>query len=124
MTYNQKDFIVRKGIAVTNTAYFLDEYENPTNEIDWKLGNRQSITLVSTNTPISFVDPPGPCNLLLKVIQDSTGNRTIYWNDLIDWGDFGEPTLSFSPGKFDLITIYFDGSIYCAMAATGYGGTV
>lgn len=117
----EKDFVVKKGIRVTNAAYFLDEKDNPTNIIDWTLGNRQKITLVSSIVSPQFINPLGPSNLILKIVQDSGGHRQIDWGTLIDWGDMGVPTLSYLPLKYDLLTLYFDGAIYHGMLATGYG---
>jgi len=98
-------------IKITTTLFFDAELGNTTLAIDWSKKNKQSITLSSTGT-ITFTDPSGPTSLLLKVIQDSTGNRSVTWPSSVKWVQGVVPSLSPGGNSLDIVGLYFDGTDY------------
>ena len=89
--------------------------------IDWKLGNKFKFTFGAQNETITFTNPSKPCNLLLIVVQDGTGSRTITWSGMtIKWFGGVAPTLSITPNAVDIISFYFDGSIYYGQASLDF----
>lgn len=109
-------------VKIKETAYFDAEYDNGSSgsakTINWKLGNKQKITLTADCT-ISFTAPSGPCNLILKVIQDSTA-REITWPGTVQWPDGDEPELSEGSADIDLIALYFDGTNYFGVVSYNF----
>lgn len=110
-------------LVIKNTHYFDAEYDNgnsdSTSTINWKLGNKQKITL-NDNCTLSFTNPSGPCNLILKIIQDGTGSRTITWPVSIKWPDSVTPTLTTNPDAIDIISLYFDGTYYYGVGSFNF----
>ena len=108
-------FKAKQHLRVDGSAYFDEEYDygNKGNDftIDWNNGNKQKVTLTGDINNLSFIAPPGTSNLLLKVVQDSTGNRTITnWNFAtpVKWPGGESPTLSTAADAVDIITFYYD----------------
>lgn len=87
--------------------------------IDWTAGNRQKVTLNSATCAFTFTAPPGPCTLLLKVIQDGTGGRLATWpagGTGVMWAGNAVPVLTTTLNAKDLISFYYDGTCYYASA--------
>jgi hypothetical protein len=100
---------------------FDDGPTGPTEEIDWRDGQKQSVTLDSATVTFSWTnDPDGPCNVLLKLRQDSSGNRTAVWPANVLWPGGTAPTLSSAPNAVDIVTFYYDGTDYYGVAALGF----
>jgi len=99
----------------TTEAYFDAEVDNGNSgvadTITWTAGNKQKSTLTDDVT-YTFVDPSGPCNLILKLVQDATGSRDATWPAAVTWlGD--EPTWSDGAAtKTIIVSFYFDGTTY------------
>ena len=64
---------------------------------------------------MAFTNPSKPSNLLLKIVQDATGSRTVTaWDTDIKWAGGTAPTLTTTANGIDIISCYFDGtSYYC-----------
>lgn len=102
-------------LKITETVYFDAEYDNgdsgSSDTIDWKLGNKQKSTLTADCT-YTFTAPPGPCNLLLKLVQDTTGGWDATWPASVKWLG-NEPTWSDGGiSKTMLVSFYYDGTYY------------
>jgi len=80
--------------------------------IDWRTSNKQQITLTE-NTAFTFINPSGPCNLVLRIIQDATGGWGVIMPALKTPGGNGV-AFSVTPGAVDILMLYFDGSSYIA----------
>jgi len=109
----------------SNIIYFTEQtitYNSGTTTVDWNSGQKASLTFGSGNiTTLAFTNPPGPCNLTLKIIQDVTGNRTITtWDSDIKWAEGTIPTLSTSGNAIDLLSFYFDGTSYYGVASLDF----
>ena len=104
-----------KAESKTRTAVFVTEFDNgdsgTTDTIDWIEGNKQKSTLTG-NVTYTFTDPSNPCNLILKVVQDGTGSRTVTWPASVKWPSGTAPTLTTSASATDIIAFYFDGTNY------------
>jgi len=87
--------------------------------IDWKLGNKASITLTE-NVTFTFNAPSNPGNLILVMIQDSTGGRTATWPSNVKWVGGTAPTLSTAANAVDIIAFYFDGTNYYGQASLNF----
>jgi hypothetical protein len=78
--------------------------------INWKNGNHQKVTMTG-NCIFSFTAPTKACMLSLRIIQDSTGGRTITLPTM-KWPGGTAPVFSTAPNSIDLLTIYYDGTTY------------
>jgi len=97
-------------------------YNGTTTTVDWKLGNKASMTFGAGNIgTFAFTNPTNPCNLLLKIIQDSEGSRVVTaWDSDIKWSSGSAPTLSTGANAVDIIAFYFDGSSYYGTASLNF----
>jgi len=104
-------------------AYFDAEFDNgnsgAADTIDWTVGNKQKSTLTG-NCTYTFTAPSGPCNLVLKVVQDGTGSRTVTWPGTVKWSGGTAPTLTTSADAIDIITFYYDGTNYYGQSSTDF----
>jgi len=111
------------GLQVNNTFSFQNEYNNGSQSsnftINWNNGNKQKVTLANASqATITFTAPTsGVTNLLLKLVQDSTGSRTVAWPAAVKWPSSTAPTLTTTASDADLVTCYYDGTDYFCMAA-------
>ena len=106
-------------VKVTNIVYFAAETANICDSsggaaivsIDWNVSQKQKVTITGTSNTINFTNPPGACNLMLKVIQGD-GADTASWDGDIKWAGGAAPTLSSANGDIDILSFYWDGTNY------------
>lgn len=114
---------LQQSLKVTEHAYFGSEVDNgnsgAADTIDWGAGNKQKSTLTG-NCTFTFTAPDGPCNLVLKLVQDGTGSRTVTWPASVKWPAGTAPTLTTDAAAVDIITFYFDGTSYFGAALLGF----
>lgn len=79
--------------------------------VNWQNSNKAKLTLSENVTTFNFTAPSNPCNLLLRVIQDSSP-RTISWPAAVKWAGGTAPTLTTTAGRIDIMTFYWSGSHY------------
>ena len=104
------------------TAYFTETdngNSGTADTIDWTLSNKQKSTLTG-NCTFTFTAPPGPCNLILKLVQDATGSRTVTWPAAVKWSGGTAPTLTTTASKIDIISFYYDGTNYYGQSALNF----
>jgi len=110
-----------KGIK---TGTFQQEYDNGSKTeafiIDWANGQKQKVTISGTDLGITFANPPGPGNLILKIVQGTGGNNTLSWTTVPKWPCGSVPTLSTASGAVDIISFYWDGTYYYGVANTNF----
>ena len=103
------------AFPLNTTIFFETEIDNgdsgTADTIDWTLGNKQK-TLLTGNATLTFTDPGGPTSLMYRVVQDTTGNRTITWPATVKWAGGVIPTLSGGANAIDIVAFYFDGTNY------------
>ena len=102
----------------SHVAYFtLQTYttDNSNVTIDWNKGNKAKITLTQDAT-LTFIDPPGACNLILYIEQDSNGGHNITFPSNVKWAGGLEITPTDTPNAVDIVSLFFDGVNYYAIA--------
>ena len=88
-----------------------------TTTIDWRLGNKFKFTFGAQNETFTFTAPTNPCTLMLTLIQDGTGSRTITWPGTCKWPGGTEGTLTTTANARDKVALDWDGTQYdCQMA--------
>jgi hypothetical protein len=110
-------------VSINNEAHFGVEDDNGNSgaakTIDWGNGNKQKITLTD-NCDLTFTNPSGSSNLILKVIQDGTGSRTVTWDADVLWPSGTAPTLTTDADAIDIIAFYFDGTNYFGQSSLDF----
>ena len=81
--------------------------------INWKNGNKAKL-IVDDDVTITFgTNPSKSCSLILVIVQDEqSGGHTVTLPSTIKWAGGTAPTLSTGANKIDIISLYFDGSVY------------
>lgn len=105
-----------------HTAYFTETdngNSSTADTIDWTVSNKQKSTLTG-NCTFTFTAPPGPCSLVLKLIQDGTGSRLVTWPATVHWSGGTAPTLTTTLNKVDIVTFYYDGTTYFGNSSLNY----
>ena len=87
--------------------------------IDWTLGNKSRATLTG-NATFTFTAPAGATNLLLVLVQDATGSRTITWPANVKWPSGTPAVLTTTANAIDIVTLYYDGTDYYAAFGLDY----
>jgi hypothetical protein len=104
----------RNFIEDLRTASFHEEYSNGNSgtakTINWTVAQKQSVTLTD-NCTFTFTAPRGPCNLMLRLRQDSTGSRTITWPSS-SRASGGTILLGQEANTNTVVGIYYDGTNY------------
>jgi len=105
------------------TVQFNGEVDNGnsggSDTIIWNNGQKQKSTLTDDCT-YTFTAPTSIGNFLLKVIQDSTGSRTVTWPAAVLWPDSTAPTLSTGSDSIDIVSFYYDGTNYFGVASLDF----
>lgn len=92
-----------------------DSSSSGTVTFDWSTDNKLQITLTEDITGVTFTAPPGPCNIVLKIIQGTAPQTVTGWPAAVNWPGGTAPTISVGNGDVDILTFFFDGTNY-------YGG--
>lgn len=111
-------------IAQVKNVRFASEHDNgnsgATPTVDWNNGNKQKITL-SANATVTFTSlTDGVGNLLLRIVQDGTGSRTVTWPATVKWPGGTAPTLSTAASAIDIVSFYWDGTSYYGVASLDF----
>jgi len=85
-----------------------------TTTIDWKLGNKFKFTFGAQNETFTFTAPTNPCTLMLTLIQDASGSRTITWPATVKWPGGTAATLTTTANARDKVALDWDGTQYDA----------
>jgi hypothetical protein len=113
------------------TATFKIQTGTDAESIDWTLGNKFHLALDNSSTITFDVNPPDPCNLIMRIKQQNGGSKVITWavtSGTIYWAGGGilntdEPTLTTTDDKTDILSFYFDGSNYFGVASLDFDTT-
>lgn len=103
-------------VAVASFIDLCAPYVATTTTIDWGRSASQWL-LIQGNLTLAFTDPLPGARVMLRVVQDTTGSRTITWPSKVRWLGGSAPTLSTTAGDVDIITFFFDGFSYWGSAA-------
>lgn len=107
----RKDVHLAKTISATET-------DGATITIDWSLiasGKVRNVTLGGNRT-IAFSNTTTDQWLIINLIQDGAGSRTVTWPSGIKWPDALAPVLSTAAAAIDTFLIH------CAGAGSSYRG--
>ena len=88
--------------------------------IDWKLGNKFKFTFGAFNEVFTFTAPTKACNILLVLVQDGVGSRTVTWPATVKWPNGTPAALSTAPSSIDICSFYFDGTNYYGTAGYAF----
>jgi len=91
-----------------------------TTTIDWTLGNKFEFTFDDENQTFTFTPPTNPCNLMLWLIQDGVGSRTITWPNTCRWPNGTEATLSTAANAVDIVGLAWNGTYYDCVANNAF----
>jgi hypothetical protein len=105
----------QRHVKTTHWASEIDNGNSGTSKaIDWRVGQKQKLTLTGNLATFTWTAPPGPCNLILKLIQGGAGSFTVTWPAAVLWPDNIAPVLTTTVGKIDIVAMYYDGTNYFA----------
>ena len=114
---------IESAMEVDNAISFNSEVNDgdsgAADTIDWTTGNKHRSRLTA-NVTYTFTAPNGPTNLVLRLVQDATGNRTATWPAAVKWSNGAPPTLSTGANDVDIASFYFDGTNYYGAVALDY----
>lgn len=91
-------------------------------DVDWNDGQKQLVTLTG-DAAFTFTNPPGATNVVLRLVQDATGNRNPTWASNIFFPNGNAPNLSNGATDIDLLSFYFDGTNYHGASSLNFGAT-
>lgn len=109
-----------------NSVSLPSEFDNgsqagPTYTLDWNDGQNQLITLTGNITTLTLTAPSaGVGKFLLRVVQGGAGSFTITWPGTVLWPLGTAPTLSIGVGDVDIVTMYWNGTNYYAVASLNF----
>ena len=117
-----------KAILLNGATVFNEEdtvtFNATDTVVNCTLGNKFDLTLTANPLVDLYLHPPaGPANIMLRLIQDATGNRTVtnwYKNSGTTGSPSGttkvhfaggtKPTLSTAANAVDVLAFYYDGT--------------
>ena len=110
--------------GMSKGAYFTKEVDNlnsgTAKTINWNAGNKQKITTTGSCT-ITFANPQGPCNLVLRVIHENSATVYTYvWPTTVKWVLGAVPATTNTANAIDIISFYFDGANYYGAGLTNF----
>lgn len=109
--------------SFTRQVYFGGEVDNGNSStaktVNWTWGNKQKVTLTG-NCTFTFTAPTGITNLQLRCIGDGTV-RTITWPATVKWPDGSAPIMTGTLNKWDIISMFYDGTNYSATIVQNFG---
>lgn len=89
--------------------------------LNWAESQKQKITLNAATPTLTFTNPSGVGNFLLKLVQDGTGGRVPSWPSSVKWAGGTAPDLASSTGnQTDITTFYFDGTNYYGVGSLDF----
>lgn len=108
--------------AGAHTIGFTLQTDTGTGEktIDWKLGNKMKFTFGAGNVTFIFTAPTNPCTVMLTLVQDGVGSRTITWPATVKWPGGIAPTLTTTANARDKIALDWDGTQYDGMCSKDF----
>jgi hypothetical protein len=93
-----------------------------TQTVDWNSGNVQILSLASAtgNVTVTLSNPVAGATYALKVVQHATTARNIVWPAAVKWPGGTAPTITTTANSVDLITLYYDGTVYLGDQGADY----
>jgi hypothetical protein len=85
--------------------------------IDASLARKQTLTLTGNVTSLTIANPTTDQELVLVLIQDATGGRTVAWPATVKFAGGVAPTLS-AANKRDILAFFYDGTNWFELSRT------
>jgi hypothetical protein len=105
--------------VVTFSGEFDDGYQSSAFSINWNQGQKHTVEIDGSSLSVTFVDPPGVCNLVLRIVQ-ANGGDTVSWPASAKWPGGTAPTLSTGDAAEDIISFYYNGTDYYGVATLNF----
>jgi len=104
----------------SGTPYFTEQdiTASGVTNIDWSLSPKAKISVIQNST-LTFSDPGGAANLMMRVVQEDDSLITTLPSIL--WPSGISPVLSSTSGYIDIVSLYFDGSTYYGNVSYNFG---
>lgn len=93
--------------GVRNAHPWTTVTEGVTTTIDCRMGNHQVLTLTGNRTMAAPSNASDGQSILLLIIQDGTGGRTLSWNSAFQFAGGASPNLTAIGGNADLFLITY-----------------
>lgn len=110
---------VVKPISDVGVAEFDNGNSGAAKNIDWSNGVTQKVTLTA-NCTFTMSNPQASFTYVFKVIQDAVGSRTATWPANVKWPSGVAPIITTTATRYDLITLYYDGTNYLGAYTQNY----
>lgn len=109
-----------RGISTATVVKFASEYNaggsGSATTINFSNGQKQKLILTSNAKITLFF--PGPGNYQLKLLQDSSGSRTVTWGGTPRYiGSASAPEINSAANGETIVSIYYDGTSYYLAAS-------
>ncbi len=89
--------------------------DGATVEFNFAVSKEWQVTVAGSRT-VTMINPDPGDFVLVKIIQDATGSRTITWPASVKWAGGSAPTLTITASKADMIYFYYDGKNFYDVA--------
>lgn len=103
--------IVLNAITIPTSFPFVVATEGPTTTLDCNAGNSQALTLTGNRVMAAPANPRDGFTILLAVIQDGTGGRTLSWNAVFLFANGITPVLGTGAGAVDKFSMIYIASL-------------
>lgn len=103
--------IVLNSITIPTSFPFSVVTEAPTTTIDCNAGNSQQLTLTGNRVMAAPANPTDGFNLILAVVQDGTGSRTLSWNAVFLFANGVNPVLGTGAGAVDKFAMTYNAAL-------------
>jgi len=110
---------VNAAEGIITFVEFDDGNSGTADTIDWNKGQKHKSTLTG-NVTFTFINPADTCNIILRLVQDATGSRTVTWPASVKWPAGTAPTLTTTANSVDVVAFYFDGTNYLGVATLDF----
>lgn len=110
---NGADKDITSGATITFRQEVAAGDISGTATINWNTGQKQVASLTGSAATLTLTAPPGPGNLLLRLIN--TGSpvaHPVVWPATVLWPGGTAPTLTFGSPTVDIVTFFWNGTNY------------
>jgi len=94
----------------TNNYPWITVVEDPTTTVDAALGNHQRLILTGDRNMATPINPVDGQQLVIQVVQDAVGGRTLNWSTAFLFQNGLQPSLSTVANAVDLFLCFYDAS--------------
>jgi hypothetical protein len=103
------------------TPTVLSDGSDITWDVATTVTTNAEVTLTGTNRNLNIINPVAGELYRIKIIQDASSFRTIAnWPTNTKWEGGNAPTLTTISNRYDIITLYYDGTNFNGSAHLNY----